>query len=354
MAPLTLTSLSHIPTSFATCSLSPSTDLPLPDILHAISSASFTAIELSFPNLIHHASALHSRPVPADDYDALCLAASDIARLCASLSLEIILLQPFANFEGWAPGSPERDEAFARAKGWIRIMVACGCSTLQVGSTDTPVEKIDVARDAVVRDLRALADLLAEQGLRMAYENWCWSSHAPGWREVWEIVKEVDRGNVGLCLDTFQSAGGEWGDPTTGDGVLRGDREGVEARFRRSMEDLAREVPAEKIYLLQISDAYRMEKPLEDKVVDGLRPRGRWSHDYRPLPGTGEGYLPCKEVARAVLKTGFRGWWSYEVFDSPEWKVKEDEKNGGRDLVAFAKKARTAHEAFLKECADEA
>ncbi|KAF4550291.1 3-dehydroshikimate dehydratase-like protein 1 [Elsinoe fawcettii] len=351
---ISLSSLQQIPTSFASCSLHPSPTKPLPEILSAIASASFTGIELSFPNLVAHAASLTGRDVSESDYETLCGAAADIKKRCHDLSLEIMLLQPFANFEGWPRGSQEREDAFTRAKGWIRIMLACGCKTLQVGSTDSPAEKISTAREDIVGDLRELADMLAEQGLRMAYENWCWSTHAPGWREVWEIVKEVDRENVGLCLDTFQTAGGEWGDPTTESGEVElqgdGDRKELKRRFEKSLEDLAAEVPKDKIYLLQISDAYRMKQPLEAKEVDGLRPRGRWSHDYRPLCGESRGYLPCADVARAVSKTGFRGWWSYEVFDWPAWELKS--YNEDRNIEEYAKKARKAHENFLKEVAE--
>ena len=49
----------------------------------------------------------------------------------------------------------------------------------------------------------------------------------------------------------------------------------------------------------------------------GMRPRGRWSHDWRPLPFEG-GYLPVVEVVKAVLQTGFRGWFSIEVFNGRE------------------------------------
>lgn len=44
--------------------------------------------------------------------------------------------------------------------------------------------------------------------MHLAYENWYWSTHA------WDIVRQVDWHNVGLCLDTFQIAGSEWSDPT--------------------------------------------------------------------------------------------------------------------------------------------
>lgn len=38
---------------------------------------------------------------------------------------------------------------------------------------------------------------------------------------MWDIVQRVGRPNIGLCLDTFQTGGGEWGDPTTKSGKIK-------------------------------------------------------------------------------------------------------------------------------------
>jgi sugar phosphate isomerase/epimerase len=219
---------------------------------------------------------------------------------------------------------------------------------MQVGSSDSPADKIGNDTDRFVRDLQQLADVLAEKNFRMCYENWCWSTHAPTWSKVWDIVKKVDRPNVGLCLDTFQTAGSEWGDPTTESGLIEGLSEAeLEAKFQRSMEDLSRTIPKDKIYLLQISDAYKVIPPLSREPDEsGLRPRGRWSHDYRPLPFDG-GYLPIVDVARAVLKTGFRSWVSYEVFDSGS-----DGKGREYDLSDFTTAANEAHEKLMAACAE--
>lgn len=218
---------------------------------------------------------------------------------------------------------------------------------LQVGATDTPADKISISREAVVTDLRELADMLAKHNFRMAYENWCWSTHAPGWKEVWEIVSAIDRPNVGLCLDTFQTAGSEWADPTTESGLIETVPSDVlRKNFAASMDELARTIPPDKIYLLQISDAYKVS-PLKKETIAGLRPRGRWSHDYRPMPYDG-GYLPIEDVAKAVLKTGFRGWFSMEIFDAgPEGKGKKYE------MDAYAKAAMDSMQKLLKNCADE-
>jgi sugar phosphate isomerase/epimerase len=113
-------------------------------------------------------------------------------------------------------------------------------------------------------------------------------------------------------------------------------------RFEESLEALAAGVPPERIFILQISDAYRMDPPLENRLGENeLRPRGRWSHNFRPLPYDG-GYLPVAEFTRAVLKTGFRGWTSIEVFDG-----REAQKSN--DIEMFAKRAMANLERLLQE-----
>ena len=163
---------------------------------------------------------------------------------------------------------------------------------------------------------------------------------------------------MGLCLDTFQSAGGEWGDPTTSSGRIESlSASDLEARYAASLESLTTTLPADKIYLLQISDAYKLSKPLDpDPDEDGLRPRGRWSHDWRPLPfhgdgggsggggGGGAGYLPIVPFTRAVLRTGFRGWFSVEVFDA--------QADSERDLEGYAKSAMESVRRLVREACD--
>lgn len=325
------------PLSFASCSIG----LPrhtLEQKLEAISSAGFNGIELSFPDLQSFANRrLGKGEIADDDYDSLCEAGKQIRALCEELQLQIIVLQPFSNFEGWPKGSKEREEAFTRAKGWMEIMSAVGTDMLQVGSSDSP--GITSSIGELVADLAELADLLATRGFRIAYENWCWATHAPTWKDVWKVVQLANRPNLGLCLDTFQSAGGEWGDPTTESGRIEtggiGEKE-LKMSYEISLQELAKTVLPEKIFFLQISDAYKVTPPIEAKTDEnGLRPRGRWSHDYRPLPYDG-GYLPILQFLEAVMSTGFRGWLSVEVFDG-----KFEEKYGD-NLVGYAEKGKHA------------
>lgn len=187
----------------------------------------------------------------------------------------------------------------------------------KVGSSDA--DEISKSFDTLAADLSQLAQLCSTKGCKVAYENWCWSTHAPTWKQVWELVKKVDLPNMGLCLDTFQAAGAEFADPTTPSGLIESvDRGTLETSWQKSLAELAATVPADKIFLLQISDAYKMSPPLEATFdADGQPPRARWSHSHRPLPCNG-GYLPVQEYLDAVLRTGFRGWLSVEVFDPEE------------------------------------
>lgn len=344
-------SLDSIPTAYASCSIGTNPEKSLPDRLEAISNAGFQAIELSMPDLVSFANE-HFKTKDIDDhaFDKLEQASQALKKILDQNKLTVFMMQPFANYEGWEHGSAEYKDAWERVEGWTKIMKAVDCDMLQVGSSDSPEEKIGKDRQRFVTDLQHLADHLGKKGQRIAYENWCWSTHAPNWEDVWDICRQVDRENFGLCLDTFQSAGGEWGDPTTKSGLIEDGRtpDQVEADWKKSCDRLAKTIPKEKIYLLQISDAYKMEDPMEKKDIDGLRPRGRWSHDFRPLPF--QGYLPTVDFARAVLQTGFRGWFSYEIFDggkNGKWENKYE-------LGPFAKKAMDTQRKLLQAVVKDA
>ncbi|KAI4732576.1 putative 4-hydroxyphenylpyruvate dioxygenase [Aureobasidium sp. EXF-12298] len=361
---LTTENTKNIPTCFASVSIGCRDEHTLPKKLEAISSAGFSAIELGFPDLLAFASTYTKKEVGEYDYDDLVISAKVVKAMCDAKKLKVLILQPFANFEGWQEGSKERKDAFHRAENWIRIMEAAGTDMLQVisshiftsiyayltmkqvGSSDTPAEKIGTDRSRFVSDLQELADMLAKKNFRLAYENWCWSTHAPTWKDVWQIVQQVNRPNVGLCLDTFQSAGYEWADPTTESGLVDKPKNQLEKDWKESLDELARTVPADKIFFLQISDAYKPKQPFSNDVDEsGTRPRGRWSHDFRPLPF--QGYLPVVDFTRAVLKTGFRGYFSYEVFDGGE-----DGKGKDYELQDFANEAMATQSKLIAACVD--
>lgn len=125
-------SLAAIPLSFASVSIGCKPSHTLPAKIDALAKAGFRGIELGFPDLQTFASLFLDKSVGEHDYDNLVRAAEEVKRMCEQKGVEIMLVQPFANFEGWLETSPERREAWKRANGWLRILIASGCETLQV------------------------------------------------------------------------------------------------------------------------------------------------------------------------------------------------------------------------------
>ncbi|KAK7962901.1 uncharacterized protein PG986_003726 [Apiospora aurea] len=331
---------SEVPTSYATCSIGYQESHTLPLKLKAIADAGFDAVELSMPDILAYGKMLNGSEPDPKDYDALVEVGHAVKAQMVEHGLKVMMLQPFANFEGWPRGSTERADAFERARGWIRVMEAVGTDLLQVGSSDAP-GIADSSVDDMATDLAELADLCAPKGFRVAYENWCWATRAPAWKDVWDIVKRADRPNLGLCLDTFQSGGGEWADPTTKSGLV--EEEGASGAALERVAggaggDGAREqdLPAADLGRVQDGPAARRRgRPrIGAAAARAVEPR-------LPPPAVRRGYLPVREFLNAVLATGFRGYLSMEVFDP-----KGQEKRYP-DMGAYAKKAMDSLEKLL-------
>ena len=124
----------NIPTSYATCSIGHKEEHDLPSKLEAISSAGFEAVELSMPDILSYAQKLNGKEPDPKDFDTLVSVGQEIKKLVQKHNLKILMLQPFANFEGWIKGKHDRQraDAWERAKGWMRIMEAVGTDMLQV------------------------------------------------------------------------------------------------------------------------------------------------------------------------------------------------------------------------------
>jgi sugar phosphate isomerase/epimerase len=156
---------SQIPTCYASCSIGTKPEHDLPAKLKAISGAGFEAIELSMPDLQSFAKTYLKKDVSTYDYPELCEAGKKVKELCKENNLKILILQPFANFEGWPEGSPEREDAWTRAKGWMQIMEAVGTDMLQVRcqqSVREPSEGRRRAKTARANDFRSARQALLE------------------------------------------------------------------------------------------------------------------------------------------------------------------------------------------------
>lgn len=103
------------------------------------------------------------------------------------------------------------------------------------------------------------------------------ATQAPTWEDVWDIVKPSGRDSVGLYLDTFQTAGGEWANPTTKSGRSEFVSEaGLDTKCKTGIGKIFKTIPKDKTYIFRISDAYKPIEPLDMVTdVDRLQPRGK-------------------------------------------------------------------------------
>jgi 4-hydroxyphenylpyruvate dioxygenase len=193
-----------------------------------------------------------------------------VRALTDELGLEIVLYQPFRDFEA----VPEPD--FRRAEAKFAVMEQLGVRDLLVCSNVSPRAIDDDALAAA--QLRALAERAQAHGLRIAYEALAWGRHVNTFEHAWRIVERADHPALGTCLDSFH--------------ILS----------RGSDPDGIRAIPGEKIFFLQLADAPRM-------AMDVLQ----WSRHYRCFPG--QGGLDVAAVIRAARDAGYAGPLSLEVFN---------------------------------------
>ncbi len=229
----------------------------LPEKLEAAAAAGFDGIEIFENDLLHFEGS------PAD-----------VRRIASDLGLAIALYQPFRDFEAMPDALRARN--LARAERKFDVMAQLGVDTILVCSNVQDIAIDDPARAA--NDLRQMAEAAAQRGLKLGYEALAWGKHTRSWRQAWQIVKQADHPALGLILDSFHTL-------SLGDTL-----DGIE------------DVPPEKLFFVQFADAPKLS-------MDVLS----WSRHYRNFPGQGD--LPVTDFARAVLKAGYTGPLSLEIFN---------------------------------------
>ena len=185
------------------------------------------------------------------------------------------MYQPLRDFEAM-PEAAVRREPAARGGASSRSWSELGAGLLLVCSNVSPDAIDDDALAAA--QLHALAERAAAHGIRIAYEALAWGRHVRDYDHAWRIAEAGDHPNLGTCLDSFHILS-RGGDPA-----------GI------------RDIPAEKIFFLQLADAPEL-------VMDVLQ----WSRHYRCFPG--QGGFDLAGFLEHVLAAGYDGPLSLEVFN---------------------------------------
>ncbi len=222
--------------------------------------------------------------------------AKEIGNLLAELNLACSMFQPFRDYEGLPVDQKLRALERMRRKfavmddlGTDLILLCSNCSAHSVGD-----------RNRLIDDLGEIAMLAGEHGKRIAYEALAWGTHVNDHREAWGLVRDVDHPALGLALDSFHSLARDIPSSSIGD------------------------IRADKLFIVQLADAPKVQ-------MDMLN----WSRHFRCMPGQGD--FPLDDYASALVKIGYQGYWSLEIFNdrfrsAPAGQIAQDGMRGLRVL----------------------
>ncbi|OGA73366.1 MAG: xylose isomerase [Betaproteobacteria bacterium RIFCSPLOWO2_12_FULL_65_14] len=168
------------------------------------------------------------------------------------------------------------------AKAMLQMCNALG-STLLLACSSTSAHASGEP-ELLKRDLQKLATLAVPLNIRVAFEALSWGRYVSELSQARDLVQEADRANLGLCLDSYHVI------------ASRTDLEGLQ------------ELDPHKVFLVQLSDFMWQELRSREDRIDTAR-------HYRVFPGEGVHSDPLGELVRQVDDMGYRGDYSFEVFN---------------------------------------
>jgi len=178
---------------------------------------------------------------------------------------------------GWLdPGRTARSVALVQAEAAFAAAAEIGAEVVLAWPAETPVEPLSLA--GYFGDLCRAADPF---GIRIGLEFLGRSATVKDLSTAWHVVEIAEAINGGLVIDTFNFLVGG------------------------STLEMIEQIPAEKIFLVQVSDA-------PDLPVSEL-----YDH-HRLYPGTGSARL--ESLIAAIRAKGYEGPWSLELHNEEYWE----------------------------------
>jgi 4-hydroxyphenylpyruvate dioxygenase len=230
----------------------------------------------SLKEKIEASAAAHFDAVEIFENDLLFYegSATEIRSVADNLGLQICLFQPFRDFEAVLPDQFHRN--LDRAERKFDLMHGLGTTLLLVCSnvSGTAINDDELAS----AQLYELAERAARHGFRIGYEALAWGTHVKTMGHAWKIVQHAAHPHLGLILDSFHTL------------AIEDDLAAIE------------KISPDRIFFVQLADAPRLSM--------GLLP---WSRHFRCFPGQGD--LRVAEFLAAVLRTGYVGPISLEIFN---------------------------------------
>ncbi|WP_341895337.1 TIM barrel protein [Ferrovibrio terrae] len=197
-----------------------------------------------------------------------------VRALASDLGLEIVLFQPFRDFEGVSDAQLKRN--LERAEKKFDVMAELGAPLMLVCSNVAPDAIGDPGRSAA--QMYELAERAGKRGLKIGFEALAWGTHIKTYGHAWQVVKAANHPHLGVVLDSFHT-------------LALGDT-----------PDAITDIPGNKIFFVQLADAPKLS-------MDILS----WSRHFRCFPGQGD--FDVTAFTLKALEAGYTGPLSLEIFN---------------------------------------
>lgn len=286
----------------------------LPHKLDMAQKYGFKGIEVFYEDLVDFSKAFPGGGSPDDQVAA----AHAIHQLCAARDLTVICLQPFMHFGGLVDRDQHR-KRIDELRLWFELAHALETDLILFPSSFLSEDEVTDDMDLIVADFVEAAEMGLQQEpvINFAYESLCWGTRTDTWEASWDLAQRVDRPNFGVCLDSYNILGRIYADPASPTGRTDDCEQATVDSIKRILSD----IDVAKVFLIQVADGELLSPPLDTShpFYNPEQPtRMSWSRNARLFYGEPQygGYLPCKQVLRAVVQgLGFEGWLSFEVFN---------------------------------------
>jgi len=201
-------------------------------------------------------------------------------QLVRASGLRVTGIQVMRDYEGL--DGTLHDYKIDVARNMLQICHAVGAPLLLVCSSTSRHASGEL--QVIARHLAKLANLAVPLGIRIGYEALSWGRHVNQYMQAWEVVERADHANLGVVIDSFH--------------ILANNA---------ALDDLD-DIPGQRIAMVQLSDfMWRDIRNPEEKLET--------ARHLRVFPGEGEHSLELSDMVRRLHRGGYRGDYSFEVFN---------------------------------------
>ena len=214
---------------------------------------------------------------------------AEAVRLVRESGVRVTGIQVMRDYEGLSGSLHEYKLDIA--KNMLHVCKAVGAPLLMVCSSTSSHASGDLP--LIAHHLSKLATLAVPLGVKVGFEALSWGRHINQYEQSWEVVDMANHANLGVVIDSFHMLANQ------------ADFDGLE------------DIPSDKIAMVQLSDfMWRDIRSAEERLET--------ARHLRVFPGEGAHSKELSDLLRRLDKGGYRGDYSFEVFNDDYLQLSPD------------------------------